>query len=135
MGEDEESQANYRFHKKYLTRIKFIFLILYIAVDPVLETPDWCINHLKKDPDFDRGSIILNCHKYEVPYSQNPTMSPFLIAFLDFVCLAFFLYFRWFKSKWEKKRGKRKMRNILLSIAVFVIVIENIVTMALFRRP
>ena len=62
-------------------------------------------------------------------------MSPFLVAFLDFTCLGFFLYFRWFKTKWEKKESKRRLRNTLLMVAVGVIVIENIITMITFRRP
>ena len=54
---------------------------------------------------------------------------------MDILCLAFFLYFRWFKSKWEKKKDKRKLRNLLLTLAVIVIVIENIICIILFRRP
>ena len=135
MGEDEESQGNYRFHKKYLTRLKFIFLILYILVNPTLETPRWCIDGLKSDSSFSRGSVGLNCDHLGVPYSGNPTISPTMCAILDFACLAFFLYFRWFKTKWEKKREGRKLRNILLSISVAIIFIENLIVMIIFARP
>ena len=40
---DEESQENYKFHKKYLSKIKLLFLFVYIAVNPVLDTPNWCL--------------------------------------------------------------------------------------------
>ena len=70
-----------------------------------------------------------------MPYSKNPTLSPFVCALLDFSCLAFFLYFRWFKSKWEKKKNKKRLRNILLSIAVGIIFLEDVIVMILFVRP
>lgn len=104
-------------------------------INPLIETPKWCIEKLKEDPNFSRGSVILDCRNFEVPYSYNPTFSPVLIALLDFVCLGFFLYFRWYKTTWEKKKEKRKLRNYLLTLAVVIIVIENVVTMILFRRP
>ena len=135
VGEDEESQANYRFHKRYLTRLKFFFLVLYIAINPALETPSWCIQGLKNDDEFRRGKIILNCDNLGVPYSGNPTLSPLVCAFLDFSCLAFFLYFRWFKTRWEKKKDKKKWRNILLSVAVALIFLEDVVISIVFVRP
>ena len=45
VGEDEESQANYMFHKKYLSKIKIFFLVLYIGVNPIIDSPKWCIDH------------------------------------------------------------------------------------------
>ena len=78
---------------------------------------------------------MLTCENLGVPYSGNWTLSPYIIAILDFICLFFFLYFRWFKTKWEKKQRKCKMRNLFLCIFVCVIVIDNSIAIYFIYRP
>ena len=70
-----------------------------------------------------------------IPYSGNPTLSPGFIAALDLICLSFFLYFRWFKTKWEKKRKTTSLKNCILSITVTLIFIDNIIAMIIYTRP
>ena len=61
VGEDELSQANYKFHKKYLSGIKVIFLVIYIGINPIIDVPDWCMDHYHNKKDFNRWSIMLDC--------------------------------------------------------------------------
>ena len=48
VGEGQEQQANYKWHRRYLSRLKFLVLVTYIAIVPILETPQWCIKDLKE---------------------------------------------------------------------------------------
>lgn len=90
--------AKYKLHTRYLSKLKLIFLITYIVIIPYAETPKWCLQKLKESPDFDRGKVVLSCTDFGIPYSGNPTVSPVLVGLLDFACLAFFIFFRWYKT-------------------------------------
>jgi len=127
--------GNYKFHKVYLSRLKFVFLVTYIGITPFLQTPSWCIDKLTEDANFSRGSIVLDCQDKGVPFSGNLTLSPVFIAFMDFTCLAFFLYFRWFKTQWGFVLTKHRTQNTILLIAVACIFIDNVIAMILFKRP
>ena len=73
----------------------------------------------------------------ETPYSGNPTIAPFYMAMVDQACLAFFIYFRYFKTKWgmsEKKLVDSK-RNTVLLICFCLVFLDNIVAMVFFTRP
>lgn len=131
---DEKSQANYRFHKKYLSRLKIIFLITYIGIIPFLETPQWCIDKLKEE-GLTRGHIFLDCEGKGVPFSGNPCIAPPAVAFLEFSCLAFFIYFRWFKTKWGLVQKKHRQSNIVLAVVAVIIFSENILAMIFFFKP
>ena len=135
VGLDEKSQSRYKFHKKYLSGIKMIFLVVYIVINPIIDAPKWCIDHYKNMDNFDRWSPTLDCDVMNIPYSKNPTLSPYVISISDFVCLGFFLFFRWYKSTWEKKRPKFKKRNIFLIVAVITVIIDNIFCIYFFVRP
>ncbi len=104
---DEKSQEMYKFHKKYLSRLKFFFLILYIGVLPFLETPEWCLSRIK-DSGKARGQIILDCEDLGVPHSHFPKFSPTFISVIEFFCLAFFVYFRWSKTRWGEVKPKHR---------------------------
>ena len=58
---DEKSQARYKFHRKYLSKIKVFFLVLYIVVNPIVDAPRWCIRYYQDDESFDRWSVTLDC--------------------------------------------------------------------------
>ena len=138
MGTDETSQARYKFHKKYLSNIKVIFLFVYIVVNPIIDTPEWCIDYYRKEGKFvNRWSFTLDCEVVDIPYSKNPSLNPYFIAILDFACLFFFLFFRWFKTRWEtnSKRKLLKKRNLILAIAVGVILIDYVICFIFFTRP
>ena len=73
---------------------------MFIA--PFIETPYWCIKY----EEYEKSQAVLyNCevnHKYyEAKYSEIIDLNPLYTALLDIVCLAFFAYFRWFKSTWS----------------------------------
>ena len=46
--EDERAKANYEFHRKYLSKIKFVVVALYIFILPLIETPYWCLDKVQK---------------------------------------------------------------------------------------
>ena len=37
--QDEESKSKHKFHKKYLSKIKGLFIVMYLLVNPLLQTP------------------------------------------------------------------------------------------------
>ena len=133
--QDEQSQARYRFHQRYLSRLKLIFLVSYIIVIPFLESPNWCVTAVRDSPDFHRGRIVLECNDRGVPFSGNPTLSPVFIACLDFMCLGFFLFFRWYKTLWGQVLRKSRVQNIVMVIAVAISVVDSIVAMVLYTSP
>ena len=111
------------------------FLMLYITIIPFLETPMWCLRKIKESENFERGTVILDCHNMGVPFSRNPTLSPVFIAFLDFTCLSYFVFIRWFKTKWRTDSRKDRIQNIILAISVSCIVVDSTIAMALFTKP
>ena len=106
--------------------------MLYIGVNPIIDAPNWCLQGLK---DTERTGIVLECSHMGIPFSRNPTLSPGFIAALDLMCLCFFLYFRWFKTKWEKKRKTTSIKNWIMTITIALIFIDNIVAMIIYIRP
>ena len=132
---DEKSQWYYRFHKKYLSRIKLVVLFIYILVLPFLETPSWCINKHKDDSKWERKSFkSLNCEHFGIPYSKNPTLSPITIVMMEFICIGFIGFFRWFKTLWGTTRRDHWMTNIVLGLAMTTVIVDNIVSIFVFRR-
>lgn len=97
----------YKFHKKYLSRLKFVFLILYIGVLPFVETPEWCLSRIKASGQA-RGDIILDCSEMGVPQSNLVHFSPTFISVIEFICLTFFVYFRWSKTRWGEVKLKHR---------------------------
>lgn len=49
-----EAKKQYLLHKKFTRRIQPIVLIIYIAILPLIETPDWCNRYWEKKPGYDR---------------------------------------------------------------------------------
>jgi len=45
--QDEKARANYICHRKFLSKIKFFVITLYIMVMPFIETPYWCLENNK----------------------------------------------------------------------------------------
>ena len=95
--QDEESKGRYAFHKKYLSRLKGLFLTIYLFINPLLTTPNWCLN--QRDRSF---NPLIQCDGFGVPTSALPFLGPITIGLSDFCCLAFFIYFRWYKTTWEQ---------------------------------
>ena len=133
--DDEKSKANFKIHQKYLSPINMLLLMVYIIIIPFLETPMWCLKRLKESEGFERGSVRLHCEDMGVPFSGNPTLSPVFIAFLDFTCLSYFVFIRWFKTKWRRDSRKDRIQNIILAISVSCIVIDSTIAMILFTKP
>ena len=46
--DDEGAHKNYEIHRKYLSKIKYVVIALYIVVMPFVETPYWC-QHFNSD--------------------------------------------------------------------------------------
>ena len=46
---DKLSTGWYKFHHKYMSKIKFICLFLYLFVDQIFSTPDWCVENATPD--------------------------------------------------------------------------------------
>ena len=134
--QDEQSQRWYQLHKQYLSKIKLFVLFVYIFVLPFLEAPNWCINKLKEAPGgIDRSQIALDCDSHGIPYSGNPTLSPILVACLEFCCLSFIVFFRWSKTKWGETDTEGRNYNLVFAIAFGVQFVDDIVAISLFRRP
>ena len=121
-------------HHTYLSRIKTLVLVVYIFVLPFLEAPQWCIRKAKAEPGWSRSGSIY-CGDLGVPYSGNPTLSPVTIALVEFVCLGFIGFFRWSKTKWSVVRISDWRYNIVFAVSFSIIIIDNIVAIALFKRP
>ena len=56
---DERAKANYIIHHKYLSKIKFGVVFLYMFVMPFIETPYWCLSD--KSGDKITESLIYRC--------------------------------------------------------------------------
>ena len=128
VADDELSKGRYKFHKKWLSPLKPIFLITYILVIPFLEVPHWCLIAHEEREDFNRGTVIYNCDNLGLPYSHVTSLSPVFTSFMDLICLAFFIGFRRYKYMWMSERRKKGWRDRILVICCVLIIIDNIVS-------
>lgn len=53
---------------------------------------------------------------YEARYSEIVDFNPLYTALFDILCLAFFAYFKWFKSTWSVQRSNDKLRNSIFAM-------------------
>mmetsp|Transcript_5093 Transcript_5093/g.6231 ORF Transcript_5093/g.6231 Transcript_5093/m.6231 type:complete len:209 (+) Transcript_5093:217-843(+) len=79
--------------------------------------------------------MTLKCENLGLPYSGSPTLSPILIAFFEFLCLSFIVFFRWSKTKWSHTGRSSKIQNLIILLAFAIVLIDNIIAIAIFRRP
>ena len=96
---DQKSKTYARIYK-YLATLKPFFIFCYICWGQYLDTPGWCLEKLKESENFQRGSIELDCHGFDVPYSNVICLSPVVIFCLDTVCLFYFCILQLLKYKW-----------------------------------
>ena len=74
---DDETRFWFSVHTNYLNKIKFVFLILYLFLNPLFQTPDWCINNAT----VDQKGFIYQCDQVItehglVNYSSLITITP-----------------------------------------------------------
>ena len=41
--DSETAKKNYKFHRKFLSKMKYVVVALYIGIMPFIETPYWCL--------------------------------------------------------------------------------------------
>ena len=86
-------------------------------VAPFIETPYWCIE--SKEQGKTEG-LTYNCEvvseNYVAGFSAIVNLGPIVSSALDIFCLAFFAYFRWFKSTWSVNSSHAKLRNIIFVV-------------------
>ena len=129
--DDEKAHKNYLIHRRYLSRIKYFVIFLYIGVMPFIETPYWC---LQKNGDHPiQKTLIYDCHvdmaDYEVKYSSFANFNPILTYSLDICCVVFLVYFKWFKSLWSVQTSQDKLRNYLFNALAIISILIFAVTM------
>lgn len=42
-SDEERARRNYRIHRKYLSKLKYPVVFLYLFVAPFIEAPYWCV--------------------------------------------------------------------------------------------
>ena len=97
-----EKIENYRFHVKYLSKLKYIFLVLYLFIDPFIMTPAWCLEHATEE----QKGMLYDCSAVrfgngEVQYSNFTVMSPRIIYSIDLICVLFFLLVTYSKKSFQ----------------------------------
>ena len=101
--DDAKAHKNYEIHRRYLSKIKYVAIGLYIFVMPFLETPYWCLKMNASHPV--ESTIIYHCNvdmkDYNVRYSQFANLNPILTYSIDIFCVSFLVYFKWFKTLWS----------------------------------
>ena len=78
-----------------------------------------------------------------MPYSELPKLKPYLIAIMDFICLSYLVFYRFFKLKWRRMSNKDKARNYSLVLILFISTIDHSIaldtsysaTFCMFSRP
>ena len=53
---------------------------------------------------------------YEARYASVIDLNPIFTCSLDCMCLAFFAYFRWFKTTWSVVQRWDKIRNVIFAL-------------------
>ena len=108
----------YLFHRKYLSKLKYAVILVYIFFMPCIETPYWClaINVEEKVQDTFLYDCQVNYGNYLVKHSEIIDLNPIIAGSIDILCLIFFSYFRWFKSRWSLQGRKDMCRNIFFAV-------------------
>lgn len=118
--DDPIAKRNYKIHRKFLSPLKYVVLITYIGVIPFIQTPYWCI--LNSDGRPIDNSMIYDCNfdetnsDYNVQFSQIINLNPIVVDPLDLLCIAFFIYFRYYKSTWSVQNRHDRNRNVLFAV-------------------
>ena len=53
-----DRQKYYQIHVKYLSKLKYFFMFLYLFLDPLIMTPDWCIEYANEEQ---KGRLTYDC--------------------------------------------------------------------------
>lgn len=100
---DDKSKELFIFHNRIVRVIRMCMLFVFIVVLPFIETPNWCIRKYKDKHDKGNFSIVdpfLDCEDYDVPFSGIQTLAPTYTSTLDFLCIMYFLFSRWNRTRW-----------------------------------
>lgn len=129
-----EAKAQYHRHKRIFEKLQPLVCVVYIAVLPLLEAPEWCADYWQTR-GLSRTDFFLECKHLGVPYSGLPTMGPFFTTFVDIICVSYLAFIKLHKS-WFKEPGKHdRRRNIFFIIIYTASLIDYIVSIVNLEEP
>ena len=116
-----------------LSNIKTIVVIIYFVIVPFLWTPDWCALNIT---DESIQTLTMKCYRvkvgdpgYSVPYSNLPKLRPFVVAIIDFTCLGYLTFYRFFKLKWRHMNKPDRARNYALVVILVISTIDHCIAL------
>ena len=83
--------------------IKNFFMIFYLFVNPLIMTPDWCLDFFiqPQNNKYITSSVFLDCrvaYDDRIIYSDIYKVKPLYSAVLDIICLLYFCLYRFLKT-------------------------------------
>ena len=64
-----------------------------------------------------------------MPYSKLPKLRPFVVAIIDFTCLSYLTFYRFFKLKWRRMNKQDKARNYALVVILAISTIDHCIAL------
>ena len=135
--DDEKSKEQFRFHKKYVQKIRTITLFIFLFCLPFFECPNWCYNALDKTTNLEDHlwDFYLECENLGYPFSKFPTLMPTYTSIIDVLCLCIFGWSRWYKRRWAVPNKMDSRINITMVVICSIQMIDLTIGIFFLSRP
>ena len=112
---------NYKIHQRYLSKLKFPVIVIYFLIVPLIQVPYWCFEQTQQISFLE--TFLFTCESdehYTAPNSDLVNVNPLFCFAIDLICLAYFIFFRIFKSTWavQTKQDKHRIAGFFLIVTV-----------------